>query len=176
LVSPALTMRLLAEEQSLGTIELLLTAPVRDVEVVLGKFLSSVAVFLAMLVLTLYYPLILFLFGDPDPGPIWSGYVIFLLAGGAWLSVGLLTSSFSGNQIVSWVLAAGILLGLWFIGSAGDAVGGTTGSILNYLSLSEHLRDSRFGLIDTRDIIYFVSMIVTALFLTTRSLETRRWR
>jgi len=176
LLSPLLTMRLLAEEQKLGTIELLLTSPVRDAEVVLGKFLSSLAILLVMLALTLYYPLLLFWFGDPDPGPIASGYLATLLLGSAFLSVGLLASSFTSNQIVAAVVSFGILVIFWMIQSAANLPLGIPAEVFAYLALPTHFTDMAWGIIDTKDVIYYLAFTATALFLTVRSLETRRWR
>ena len=176
LVASLLTMRLLAEEQKLGTIELLLTSPVRDWEVVIGKYLASLAVFVVMVGLTLYYPLLLFWFGDPDPGPIFSGYVGLFLLGASFLSVGLLASSLTSNQIVSAVLAFGLLRLMLVMAGAGGFVSGAPAEVISYISLSEHLGDFVKGVIDTKDIIYYLSFIALFLFLTVRSLETRRWR
>ncbi len=175
-VTSLLTMRLLAEEQKLGTIELLLTAPVRDLEVVIGKYLASLAVFVAMLGLTLYYPLLLFWFGDPDAGPIFSGYLGFFLVGASFLAVGLLASSLTSNQIVSAVLAFGLLILVWVMEGAGGLISGAAAEVISYMSLSAHLGDFVKGVIDTRDIVYYLSFIAFFLFLTVRSLETRRWR
>ncbi|MBI4496279.1 MAG: ABC transporter permease subunit [Chloroflexi bacterium] len=178
LLAPVLTMRLLAEEQKLGTLELLLTAPVRDVEVVLGKFLASLAILAVMLVLTLYYPLLLFWFGDPDPGPLLTGYLSLLLLGASALAVGLLASSLTSNQIVAAVLGLGILLLFWLLGLSASMVENLplVRDALIYISLGGHLTDLVNGVIDTKDLVYYLSFAAVALFLTVRSLETRRWR
>ncbi|NOZ05481.1 MAG: ABC transporter permease subunit [Chloroflexi bacterium] len=175
LIAPMLTMRLLAEEHRSGTIELLLTSPVRDWEVVLGKFLASLTLFLAMISLTLVYPLVLFAFGHPDGGPILSGYLGLILAGAGYLSVGVFTSSLSRNQIVAAVLGIVLLLVLWLADAAGSFMGGSLSSILSYLSLSSHTSDLTRGVIDTKDVIYYLSLVVAFLFLSVRSLESRRW-
>lgn len=175
LIAPMITMRLLAEERRSGTIELLLTSPVRDWEVVVGKFLASLILFLAIVALTLVYPLVLFVFGSPDGGPIVAGYLSLLLSGGSYLAVGLFTSSLSRNQIVAAVLGIVILLVLWLADAAGSFVGGNLSSILAYLSLANHSNDMMRGVIDTKDVIYYLSFIAAFLFLTVRSLETRRW-
>ncbi|MFB0535158.1 MAG: ABC transporter permease [Anaerolineae bacterium] len=175
LITPLLTMRLLAEEQHSGTIELLLTSPVRDWEVVLGKFLASWMLFAAMLVLTLYYPFLLERFGNPDWGPIASGYLGFLLMGGALLSVGVLTSSLTQNQIVAAFLGVVINLLLLLCLFVSDFAGPLSGFV-SYLSTLTHLIDLIKGVVDTKDVIYYLSVIAVCLFLATRSLETRRWR
>ncbi len=176
LVCSVLTMRLLAEEQKLGTIELLLTAPVRDMEVVIGKYLASLAVYAVMLALTLYYPLLLFWFGDPDAGPIFSGYLGLFLVGASFLAVGLLASSLTSNQMLSAVLSFGLSLLVWVIAQASTLVSGAPAQIITYMALSVHLGDLVKGVIDTTDIIYYLSFVTVFLFLTVRSLETRRWR
>ena len=175
-LAPAITMRLMAEEQKLGTVELLLTAPVRDWEVVLGKFMASLAFFLGTLALTLYYVILLFVFGNPDSGPVWSAYLGLILYGSAALSIGLLASSLTNNQIVALTVGFGILLGLTLIGQASTLVDGTASTILFQLGLTSHLSDFSRGVIDTNHIIYYVTVIAVFLFLTVRSLETRRWR
>ena len=175
-LAPAITMRLMAEEQKLGTVELLLTAPVRDWEVVLGKFLASLALFLGTLALTLYYVILLFVFGNPDSGPIWSAYLGLILYGSAALSIGLLASSLTNNQIVALAVGFGILFILTLIGQASTLVDGTASTILFQLGLTSHLSDFSRGVVDTNHIIYYVSVTAVFLFLTVRSLETRRWR
>lgn len=176
LIAPALTMRLLAEEQRTGTIELLLTAPLRDVEVVLGKFLASLALLGVMLGLTLYYPLLLGLYGKPDWGPIATGYLGVLLLGAGCLAVGLFTSTLTQNQIIAAVLGMGLLLLLWVIGGAGQLVGGPVGDILRYLDIPNHFNDFTRGIVDSRDVIYYLSLSVSGLFLAVVSLQSRRWR
>ena len=176
LFAAILTMRLIAEEKKMGTLELLLTSPVRDTEVIVGKFLGSVAVLCCMLILTLYYPLLLMVFGDPDMGPIWTSYLGLFLLGSAALAIGSFASSLSSNQIVAAVVAGGILFALWFVGIAADFVPDALAEIINYLSLSYHFSGFSIGIIDTRDIIYYFSVIVLFLYFAIRTLETSRWR
>ena len=175
LFAAALAMRLIAEEKKLGTWELLLTAPLRDTEVVLGKFLGSLAILVSMLALTLYFPLLLWIFGDPDSGPILTSYLGLFLLGTASLSIGLFASSVTSNQIVAAVVAGGILAVLYFIGAAGANISGAVGDILSYISLSSHFPDFVNGIIDTRAIIYYLSVAALFLFMTIRSIETSRW-
>jgi ABC-2 type transport system permease protein len=175
-VGPGLTMRLLAEEQRMGTIELLLTAPVRDWEVVVGKFIASLAFYTFMLALTILYPIILMRFGNPDIGPILSGYLGMLLLGATFLAAGVLTSSLTQNQVVAFIIAFAILLILWLADVAGNAIGGQVGNILNYLSIVAHFDDFTKGVIDTSHLIYYLSLIAAFLFLATRVMEARRWR
>ncbi len=175
LLTSVLTMRLLAEERKMGTIELLLTAPVRDSEVIAGKFLGGLAILTTMLVLTFYYPILLKVFGDPDMGPIGTGYLGLLLLGCASLAVGLFASSLTSNQIVAAVVSGGILFALWFAGMVADLLPKALGEVINYLSLSYYFPDFMRGVIDTRGIIYYLSITVLFLFLAVRSLENSRW-
>ncbi|MFC2052349.1 ABC transporter permease [Chloroflexota bacterium] len=175
LLSAVLTMRLLAEERKMGTLELLLTAPVRDSEVIIGKFLGSLGILTVMLVLTFFYPILLISLGDPDMGPIVSGYLGLFLLGCTSLAVGVFASSTTSNQIVAAVVAGGILFALWFVGMAADFLPEAFGNIIGYLSLSFYFPDFMRGLIDTRGIVYYLSITVLFLFLAIRSLENSRW-
>jgi len=175
-LGPALTMRLFAEEEKLGTIELLMTSPVRDIEVVLGKYLASLGTLLMMLAITLYYPLLLAWFGDPDWGPIASGYLGIFLIGAVFLSIGIFSSTLTSNQIVAYVVGSAIVLVLWFIGQAAGVAGDKVGVVFRYISISSYFPAFGRGIIDTNALIYFLSIIAVFLFLTIRSLETRRWR
>ena len=174
--SPLITMRLLAEEQKLGTLELLLTSPVRDSEVVLGKYIASLIILLVTVALTGFYALLLFQFGSPDLGPLLSGYFGFVLYGMATLALGLLASSFTSNQIVAAVVASGVLLLLTFVDVTTDYISGVGGEILGNIGINTHFTDFTRGVIDTNHVVYYLSFTTLALFLTTRSLETRRWR
>jgi len=175
LLASVLTMRLLAEERKMGTLELLLTAPVRDSEVIVGKFLGSLGILTAMLALTFYYPILLMWFGDPDIGPIATGYLGLFLLGCTSLAVGLFASSLTSNQLVAAVVAGGILFALWFLGMAADLLPEALGEVISYLSLYYHFPDFMRGVIDTRGIIYYLSITVLFLFLAIRSLESSRW-
>jgi ABC-2 type transport system permease protein len=175
-VAPLLSMRLLAEEQRSGTLELLLTSPVRDWEVVVGKFLAALALFSVMLALTLLYPLILLAFGNPDMGPILSGYLGVVLMGSSMLAIGVFTSSLSQNQIVAGVLGIVILLVLSLLEPLAQAFGAPVSEFLLNLSLGRHFPDFAKGVIDSQDVVYYLSVTVAGLFLATRSLEARRWR
>ena len=174
--SPALTMRLLAEEQKLGTLELLMTSPIRDFEIVLGKFLAVFVILLATLVLTLFYTLMLVWFGDPDMGPLLSGYLGIILFGAATLAVGMLASSLTSNQVVAAVVSFGFLLLMVLTDQAADITTGLSAQILEGFSLSGHFEDFSRGIIDTNNIVYYLSVIATFLFLTIRNIESRRWR
>lgn len=176
-VTPFLTMRLLAEEQRTGTVELLLTSPIREFELVLGKYVGALLFLLFMLAFTLYYPLLIFaLGGRPDTGPMLAGYLGILLQAGAFLSVGLLASSFTENQMIAAILSFAILLVLWLADALSNSLGARAGEILRYLSVTQHFQDFPRGVIDTTHIVYFLSIIVACLLFTMLSLQTRRWR
>jgi ABC-2 type transport system permease protein len=176
-VTPFLTMRLLAEEQRTGTIELLLTNPVREFEVVLGKYLGALTFLLFMLAFTLYYPALLyFLNGTPDIGPMAAGYLGILLQAGAFLAVGLLASSFTDNQMISAILTFAFLLVLWLADAVANSIGSPAREIFRYLSITQHFQDFPRGVIDTTHIVFFLSVVVGALALTMLSLQSRRWR
>ena len=175
-VVPLLTMRLLADEQKTGTLEILLTAPVRDWEVVLGKYLAAMGMFGVMLACTLYFPFILWrVGGSPDWGPILTGYLGLLLLTSAMMAIGTLTSAVTENQIVAAVLGFGILLLLWLIDAAGNIATGSA-SVLTYLSLPTHYNDFARGAINLEDVVYYLSVTSGSLFIATRMLETRRYR
>jgi ABC-2 type transport system permease protein len=175
-IAPFLTMRLLAEENRLGTVELLLTNPVRDIEVVLGKFLGVMAFIVVMLALTLYFPLLLYIFGTPDPGPMITGYLGVLLQAAAFVAIGLAISSTTENQIVAAFLAFGINLILWLSESISAFLGKPWSDVAKYLSITSHIQDFSRGVIDSSHVIFFLSVVAAALFLTYLSLQTRRWR
>lgn len=175
-LAPLLTMRLLAEEQKLGTMELLLTAPIRDWEVVVGKYIAAFLILQATVALTLYYVLLLYWYGEPDTGPVLSAYLGLILHGAAGLAVGLLASSLSSNQIVSAVVGMAVLLTLHFIDSVADLVSGVAEEVLRGLSTNAHLADFNRGIVDFGNIVYYISLAAVFLFLAVRSLETRRWR
>ena len=156
LLAPALTMRLLAEEQKLGTI--------------------SLVFFLALIGLTIYYPILLFIFGQPDAGPMYSGYFGLILYSGAALAIGILTSTLTNNQIVAFVVSAGILLLLYFADTGTGVVGGVWSNLVTEIGMSSHFNDFEKGVIDTKNIIYFLSLTAFFLFLSIRALEYRRWR
>ncbi len=173
---PAITMRAFAEEKRTGTYELLLTAPVRTGEIVAGKFIAAAAFVLAMVALAGIFPLILAVFGNPEAGVMVAGYIGLAFLAVAFVSVGLFTSSVTQNQIIAAISCFGVLLLLYVISWAAEGGGSDFGGLLRYLSLPEHFSKMTAGVLDTRDIVYFVSLIFAALFLTQRSVESARWR
>jgi len=173
---PVITMRCFAEEKRLGTFELLLTSPLRVGEIVAGKFLGGLAFLTVMLAGTAVYPALLVVYGDPEPGIMLSGYLGLYLVAASFLSIGLLTSSLTENQIIAAVSCLVTLLLLYVINWPADTAAPTLGAVLHYLSVTEHFAEFVKGVIDTRAIVFFFSLIAAALFLTHRSVESLRWR
>lgn len=176
LVFPLITMRTYAEEKRSGTIELLLTSPITDFEIIMGKFLGALGLFAAMLGVTLVHMAVLFMFGTPEWKPIATGYLGLLLMGGSFLSLGLFISSLTRNQIVAGMITFSVFLLLWVINWVSTFVGPTAQTVLNYLSITEHFDDFAKGIIDTKHVIYYLSFIAMGLFLTMKSVDSERWR
>ena len=175
-VLPMITMRTYSEEKRSGTIELLLTSPVTDFQIITGKFLGAMGLYAAMLAITLVHIGLLFVFGDPEWLPIATTYLGMLLMGGCFISVGLLISSLTKNQIVAGMATFVVFLMLWIINWIASFAGPTAQAILNYLSITEHLDDFTRGILDTQHLVYYLSFIAFGLFLTSRSVDMERWR
>jgi ABC-2 type transport system permease protein len=173
---PVATMRLLAEEQQLGTLELLMTTPIREWEIVLGKFVAVLAMFMGIVVPTLVYVGLIAWFGSPDVGPLFTGYLGLVLYGAAAASLGLFTSSLSSNQIIAGATSAVALLFLTLADQAAAVVAGTPSAVLRSLSLPGHYNDLVEGVVELSDLAYFITFIAFFLLMATLSLETRRWR
>lgn len=174
---PILTMRLFAEERKLRTFELLMTSPVGIHEIVVGKFLSVYAIFLGLLALTGTVPLVLSRFSSFDWNPVLTGYLALALLGGLFLACGVFASSLTENQIVSVLLSFGILFVLWLFGVLGANLGDSPiGSTLSYLSFGEHFDRLVRGLVETKDLVYYLSGLVLMLFLAHRVVESQRWK
>lgn len=175
-VMPMITMRTYSEEKRSGTIELLLTSPITDLQIILGKFFGALGLYVAMLLVTMFYMLILFAYGNPEWRPIVAGYLGLLLMGGCFISAGLLISSLTKNQIVAGFITFAVFLMLWVINWIGESSGPTTRVIVSYLSITEHFDDFARGIIDTKHVIYYLSFITFGLFLTAKSVDSERWR
>jgi ABC-2 type transport system permease protein len=160
---PLMTMRLFAEEKKLGTYELLLTSPVRIYEIVAGKYLASIILFAVMLVLTLEFPFFLFYFGTTDVGPTLTTYLGLFLIGATFLSVGLFWSAVTENQIIAAALTFGTLLVLYVRGWASPSAASWVQDVLSYISLGQHFDNLTKGVIDTRDIVYYLSLTIFML-------------
>jgi ABC-2 type transport system permease protein len=175
-VMPMITMRTYSEEKRSGTIELLLTSPLTDFEIIVGKFLGAMGLFCAMLVVTMIDVAILFRLGNPEWRPIAAGYLGLLLMGGCFISVGLLISSLTKNQIVAGFMTFAVFLMLWVINWLADSSGPTGQAILSFLSITDHFDDFTKGIIDTKHLAYYLSFITFGLFLTAKSVDSERWR
>jgi gliding motility-associated transport system permease protein len=175
-IMPMITMRTYSEEKRSGTIELLLTSPVTDLEIILGKFFGALGLYLAMLAVTLPYMGILFYYGNPEWRPLIAAYLGLVLMGGAFVSLGLLISSTTNNQIVAGIVSFVVFLLLWIVGWFADSAGPTIGPITSWLSITEHFDDFSKGIIDTKHVLYYLSLITFGLFLTAKSVDTERWR
>jgi ABC-2 type transport system permease protein len=172
---PMVTMRTYAEEKRSGTIELLLTSPLTDFQIVMGKFLGSLALYGAMLAVTVFHLAVLFLTGKPEWKPLVTAYLGFLLFGGCFLSMGLFISSLCRNQIVAGTVTFAVFLLLWIISWIGG-VSPATEKLTTYLSIVDHFDDFTKGVVDTSHVIYYLSFIAFGLFLTMKSVESERWR
>lgn len=175
-ILPLLTMRLWAEEKRTGTVELLLTFPLRDRDIVLGKFLAVLAVYAILLALTALYPLLTATFGSIDPGPVLSGYLGTLLLGACLLSLGFFCSTWTENQIIACVIAWALFLFFWLIGHAADFAGGIMETVFTHISFAKHHESFVKGVILTQDLVFFLLFTGFCLFLTLRSIEATRWR
>jgi ABC-2 type transport system permease protein len=176
LMLPLLTMRLFAEEKKIGTEELLFTSPLSVNEIILGKYAASLVVLAVMLLLTGLLSLFTFAFGNPEATPLLCGYLGLFLMGAAFISLGIFYSSLTENQIVSAILTFGTLLLFWILSWASSSAGGLWKGILNYLSFFEHFDGLTRGILDTADIVYYLSFSFFGLFLTHAVIQSRRWR
>ena len=173
---PMVTMRAYAEEKRSGTIELLLTSPLTDFQIIVGKFLGAMALYGCMLAVTLIHIGLLFLYGRPEWKPIVTAYIGLLLMGGCFIAVGLFISSLTRNQIVAGMVTFAVFLMLWIITWIGSFSGPTVDKLTQYLSIVDHFDDFGKGVLDTTHIIYYVSFITFGLFLTAKSVDMERWR
>jgi ABC-2 type transport system permease protein len=179
LVVPVVTMGLIAEEKRSGTLEMLITLPVKDSDVMLGKYLGALGLVLVLLLSTLIYPLAMFVspwtLGNLDWGPVQSAYLGLVLFCGAAVAIGLLVSSLTDSQAVSFFITFFILLLTWYVGRGADWMGGTLGEVLRYVSFETRMAGFMRGIVDTRDIVYFLSIAVVCLSFAFRKLESRKW-
>jgi len=173
---PMVTMRTYSEEKRSGTIELLLTAPITDFQIIMGKFLGAMFLYAIMLGVTAIHIGLLFVYGHPEWKPIVSAYLGLLLLGGCFIALGLLISSLTSNQIVAGMVTFAVFLLLWVITWIGSFSGPTVDKLTTYLSIIDHWDDFGKGVIDTTHVIYYLSFITFGLFLTAKSFDSERWR
>ena len=173
---PMVTMRTYSEEKRSGTIELLLTSPLTDFQIVMGKFLGAMALYGIMLLVTLIHIGLLFIYGSPEWKPIVTAYIGIFLLGGCFISLGLFISSLTKNQIVAGMTTFAVFLLFWIITWIGSFSGPTVDKLTQYLSIIDHLDDFTKGVLDTSHLIYYLSFITFGLFLTVKAVDTERWR
>ncbi len=178
-VIPVITMRLMAEERRSGTLEMLITLPVKDSDVILGKFLGAFGLVMTVVVASVAYPLMMFKWpwalGPLDMGPVLSGYVGVVLFAAAAVSVGLLISSLTESQAISFFVTVSVLAFFWYAAALADQFLGGASNVLHYVSFQSRLSGFMRGLIDTRDVVFFLSISVLALMISFRALERRKW-
>ena len=175
-VMPMVTMRTYSEEKRSGTIELLLTSPLSDFQIIMGKFLGAMALYSVMLLVTMIHIGLLFVYGNPEWKPIVTTYIGLLLFGGCFVSLGLFISSLTKNQIVAGMVTFAVFLLLWIITWIGSFSGPTVDQLTQYVSIIDHLEDFSKGVVDTKHLIYYLSFITFGLFLTAKSVDSERWR
>lgn len=176
LIIPIVTMRSFAEEKKSKTFRLLLSSPVDLKEIIWGKFLACMIVITLMVLISSYSIGFLFMIGEPDIGPVLTGYLGILLTAGCYVSVGIFASSLTENQIVAAVITFGFSLFMWVIGWGAQTANSATGQVLEYLSVIEHMDRFLKGMIETSDLAYYLSFIIFGLFLCYRTLDSNRWR
>ncbi len=176
ILAPVITMRLLSEEVRSGTIEMLMTAPVTDFEVVFGKFLAAWFLYLVMLAPTLLYVVFLQWVGQPDMGPVLSSYIGLALMGAMFISIGLMMSGLTKNQVIAGVSGIVTLVILFFVGYASSGTQTWYASALHYIGTYSHWEPFTKGLVNTKDIFYYVTITALCLFITVRLVESRKWR
>jgi len=176
LMIPLLTMRLLSEEKKAKTDELLYTSPLSISQILLGKYFASLFVLLVMLTLNGLLSLFTFIFGNPELAPILTGYLGLFLMGAAFMAVGIFFSSLTENQIVSAVLTFGALLLFWVLNWASFSTSGIWKDVLNYISFFQHFDGMTRGILDTTDIVYYLSFIFLGLFFAHSVIQSRKWR
>ena len=179
LVVPVVTMRLLAEERRSGTLEMLITLPVKDSDVILGKYIGALSLVLTVIVATLAYPIAMFMWpwnlGPLDWGPVFAGYLGLALFAAASVSIGLLITALTESQAIAFFVTVFVLACLWFMGPGAEFFGGWLAHLFEYISFQTRLEGFSRGLIDTRDVVYFLSVTILSLAVAFRALERRKW-
>jgi ABC-2 type transport system permease protein len=175
-IIPAITMRLLAEEKGSGTLEMLITMPVRDWEVVLGKFLAGMAMLAALVFMTMFYGVTLSVLGPVDKGPMLTGYLGLLLMGGSYVAIGVMASSLTRNQIVAFILAFAISFAFFIFGQIVQYAPDWLAPVLSFLSMGNHFESLSRGVVDSRDLVFYLSVMMVSLVIATASLESRKWK
>ncbi len=175
-ITPAITMRLISEERKSGTMELLVTMPITDGEIIVGKYLAAVVLLAAMLIPTLCYPVTISFLGDMDTGPLIGGYIGLVLMGAGYLAIGTFGSSLTESQVVAFILSWMMVFIFFLLDKVLFILPNWMVTPVEYLSIEYHFQNIARGVLDTRDIVYYLSLIILALLMAARSLAARRWR
>jgi ABC-2 type transport system permease protein len=175
-LAPIVTMRLLAEERGTGRLDLLLSAPITDRQLVLGKYLAGLALCVLFLLPTAVFPSLLFIYGNPEPWQLVAGYAGLFLLSAALVALGLAVSSMTGSQVVAAAASFGIIVLIWVLGNVAGGEGAGWGAVLSYISMVSHAGDFANGVIESRHLVYFASLTLFMLLLAIRSVESQRWR
>jgi ABC-2 type transport system permease protein len=175
-IVPAMAMRLIAEEKGSGSLEMLITMPVRDWQVIVGKFLGGMTLLATLVGLTLCYAVTVMLVGPLDKGPAIGGYVGVLLMGGAYMAIGVMASTFTRNQIVAFIIGFAISFALFLFYRLVQFTPESLQPLLSYLSIESHFESISRGVIDSRDVVYYLSVMVVSLVIATVTLESRKWK
>ncbi len=173
---PTITMRLYSEEKRLGTVELLYTTPITPTQIVLGKFLAGVAFYVVLLIPTMFFQSLLFIYGDPEFLPVLSGYIGLFFLGSAFISVGLFISTTTENQIIAAIGGFGLSLLLWVVGWGANFASSTIKSVLSYISIINHFEDFAQGVVDTSHIAYYLLFCFIGLYFSLKMVESVKWR
>jgi ABC-2 type transport system permease protein len=173
---PAITMRLYSEEKKQGTVELLYTTPVTSLQIILGKFFAGLAFYFVLLIPTMFFLSLLFLYGEPEFLPVVSGYLGLLLLGSAFISIGLFISTLTENQIIAAIAGFATSLLLWVVGWGANYAGTTLSPVLNYVSIINHFEDFAQGVIDSTHVAYYILFSFFGIYLSLKSIESIKWR
>ena len=172
---PAVTMRLISEERKSGTIELMFTMPISDFEIIVGKFLAGLGLLVVAVLFTLPYAFTLIVLGQPDIGMLVTGYIGLMLMGAAYVSIGVFASTVTKNQVIAFIVAFAVIFTLWLLRQFLMVMPSSVAPVLQYLSIDYHFENIARGVIDSRNVIYYVSLVVVMLSLAKVSLESRKW-
>ena len=175
-ILPTITMRLFSEEKKQGTLELLYTTPITELQVVIGKYLAGLALFIVLLIPTMFFMALLFVYGEPDFLPVLSGYIGLILLSSAFVALGLFISTLTENQIIAAIGGFALSLFLWIIGWGATFTGGTLKPVLEYLSILIHFEDFAQGVVDSTNVAYYLIITVFGLYLSLKSIESVKWR
>jgi ABC-2 type transport system permease protein len=174
--APAIAMRLLAEERSSGTLELLITMPISDWQVVMGKFLGALGLFCTAVALMLVYGITIAWLGPLDKGPAFGGYLGLILLGATFIAIGLAASAITRSQIIAFIISVLVCMALWLIGKVTQFFPQSLQPIVEFIGIDSHIANTARGVIDTRDLLYYGSFIGGSLLLAQQTLESRKWR